>query len=624
MRPRHRLGRRHDLGRPRVRAPATVRPRRQRGSNASVGSAVTTVSSHSSRESRRPSSVVSQSYAGVTTSSSVAAHSSGASRRSCRWCRTCRTRRRCRRARPTPRLPASFHSASSTLGERQVAGVRGRRERLAPTPAWDRRRATRPTATRTTRRASATSIGGASAALVRKSSSSACRGHLDDDRFGIRRRRRPATRRARPARRRRGRARRCSNVLDRVATAAVMGSARRASSSNTSIGSAGRRVPVRRPGEAIDASLGHCTASSGSMRSIEPVARSRLGRRRRRRDVVCRRRVRAVAGVPRLRERSAPRRPGCAGAARRCPRSSRAPVAGRGARRRARCRPRCVAGAELGRRTVVPAAPPRRRRRIRRARRGRCRGSGCAPSRTRSAHAGSARRRARPRTATGPCVVCTLAKVLAQFLRDSVVERVRLGHDPRYRRAIAPPCRVSPVAVYALGDIEPRDPSRRLRPPGRDRHRQRDHRRRVDGLAPDRAAGRLRRTSGRRAHVDPGRHRGAHHRGAPDDRRRRLRDRSPRAPRVLHRSTTAPSSAPDRSCCTAAVVESGALVGAGAVVPNDMVVPSRRDGARRAGEACARTRSTTTRSAHRRASTWRTRRATAPSSAASTAPQPFT
>ena len=57
--------------------------------------------------------------------------------------------------------------------------------------------------------------------------------------------------------------------------------------------------------------------------------------------------------------------------------------------------------------------------------------------------------------------------------------------------------------------------------------------------------------------------------------RRRLRHRTPCAPRGTAPSRTAPWWAADRSCCIEPV-GAGALVGAGAVVPNGTEVPAER------------------------------------------------
>ena len=91
------------------------------------------------------------------------------------------------------------------------------------------------------------------------------------------------------------------------------------------------------------------------------------------------------------------------------------------------------------------------------------------------------------------------------------------------------------MALYALGDVVPQiDPDAFVHPectiignvvigPG------------VDRVAAGGAARRPEPHRGRRAHVDPGRRGAPLHPGARDDRRRRLHDRSPRAPRGLHR-----------------------------------------------------------------------------------------
>ena len=69
----------------------------------------------------------------------------------------------------------------------------------------------------------------------------------------------------------------------------------------------------------------------------------------------------------------------------------------------------------------------------------------------------------------------------------------------------------------------------------------------------------------------------------PDRHRRRLRDRTPRAPRGLHRSRTACSIGSGSIVLHEVVVHSGATVGAGAVVRNRTDVPDQRHGTRRAG-----------------------------------------
>ena len=121
-----------------------------------------------------------------------------------------------------------------------------------------------------------------------------------------------------------------------------------------------------------------------------------------------------------------------------------------------------------------------------------------------------------------------------------------------------------------------------------------------------------------RPHQHPGRCGDPRHPRLPDGDRRRGGGRSPGPPGVLHREWARPGR--DRLDRAApGGHRAGALVGAGAVVPNDMVVPSRGDGARRAGEAAARHRRRRARSSPAYVATQRYRS----SSAASTDRRPM-
>ena len=175
------------------------------------------------------------------------------------------------------------------------------------------------------------------------------------------------------------------------------------------------------------------------------------------------------------------------------------------------------------------------------------------------------------------------------------------------------------MAVYALADVEPQIHADAYVHPDATVIGNVTIGRGLDGLAAHGAAGRLRVHHRGRAHVGPGRHRGALHAAVPDDHRQRLRDRPSRAPRVLHH--------PRRLARRHGI---------------DRVAPRRRrvrgargsgrGGAQRHGRAVTRAwrsafprssapiRSTTRRSSASSGSTWRTRCATAPSSAASTDP----
>ena len=153
-------------------------------------------------------------------------------------------------------------------------------------------------------------------------------------------------------------------------------------------------------------------------------------------------------------------------------------------------------------------------------------------------------------------------------------------------------CRVPsqrPWPIYALGDLAARDPSGRVRAPGRDGDRQRARSARSRRSGPRRCSGATTGASrsGARTSIQDGSviHCTAEHPTVIGDdcvighlvAPRVLHDRGRRARRVgLDRA------APRRSCDRA---RSSARA---RVVPNDMEVPTERDGARRAGEAAAR------------------------------------
>ena len=148
------------------------------------------------------------------------------------------------------------------LCERQVAGIGRRGERLVPG------RCVLVAAQRFPRRrerldAPATSIGGASAALIRTSGSSGAAGISTTTGSGS------ASSKTDHSS---GSTTPVSGAMasnsSTAADGVCVGSPRRASSSNTSIGSAGDGSPYAACA-LIDASLGHCTASSGSIRSID-------------------------------------------------------------------------------------------------------------------------------------------------------------------------------------------------------------------------------------------------------------------------------------------------------------------------------------------------------------------
>ena len=106
------------------------------------------------------------------------------------------------------------------------------------------------------------------------------------------------------------------------------------------------------------------------------------------------------------------------------------------------------------------------------------------------------------------------------------------GHGP-YRRP--PACRrVTGHGHLPAGGPRPRRRPRGVRPPRRHRHRQRDHRARLHGVAQCRPAGGLRRHHGGGPDVGPGRHGHPRRPRVPDRGGERVRDRPSGPSRGVH------------------------------------------------------------------------------------------
>ena len=146
------------------------------------------------------------------------------------------------------------------------------------------------------------------------------------------------------------------------------------------------------------------------------------------------------------------------------------------------------------------------------------------------------------------------------LLRDG--PRARPRRRPRRRAR----CSSSAAATAAsrseprMADLRPRrrravDRPHRLHPPRRGRHRRRHHRPRVLGLAQRRAPGRPRRHRHRRPHLDPGRHRRAHHADHADAASATSASSATSCTSRAARSATGRWSARAPSCSTAPCVE---------------------------------------------------------------------